>query len=221
MNSITAAINVGSVQQADTPTQSITTGQAQLGYVEKSETKFQRIKIVAYGEAAASLLQCNGPTLVSGRLQIEKYEAPEGHKENKLVLVVSQIISGLPEMKAFTCVNLIGRTGGDPDVNYFESGKVVCKPTLAVQRNKEDKDWFNLEAWGKTAETIANYVGKGSQIGVSGSIKFDTWQDRNTGADRSKPIIRVDRVELLQTKPIGGSNGSNDYATATYDDVAF
>ena len=76
------------------------------------------------------------------------------------------------------------RVGGDPDVKYFESGTVKCSLTLAVNRrtkNSDQPDWFNLEIWGKTAQIAADYVRKGSLIGVTGSLKFDRWQDRNTG----------------------------------------
>jgi single-strand DNA-binding protein len=100
-------------------------------------------------------------------------------------------------------VTLVGRVGTDPEVKYFESGTVVCNLTLAVRRrsSRDDKpDWFNLELWGKTAEIAANYVRKGSLIGVSGAIKLDHWQDRATGADRSKPVVRVDRLDLLGSK---------------------
>jgi single-strand DNA-binding protein len=100
-------------------------------------------------------------------------------------------------------VNLVGRVGGDPNVRYFESGSIVCNLTLAVDkrsRNSDQPDWFNLELWGKTAEVAASYVRKGSLIGVSGALKFDYWQDRATGTERSKPVIRVDRMELLGSK---------------------
>jgi single-strand DNA-binding protein len=46
----------------------------------------------------------------------------------------------------------------------------------------------------------ANYVRKGSQIGIKGSLKFDTWNDRNTGVARSTPVIRVDQLDLLGSK---------------------
>lgn len=100
-------------------------------------------------------------------------------------------------------VTLVGRTGRDPEVRYFESGSVVCKVTLAVDRgrkNSDEPDWFNLEMWGKTAEVAANYVKKGSLIGVTGALKLDRWQDRNTGAERVNPIIRVDQLRLLGSK---------------------
>ncbi|PSB17244.1 single-stranded DNA-binding protein [filamentous cyanobacterium CCP2] len=100
-------------------------------------------------------------------------------------------------------VTLVGRAGRDPDVRYFESGSVVCNLPLAVdraRRNSDEPDWFNLEIWGKTAEVAANYVRKGSLIGITGALKLDRWQDRATGADRSKPVIRVDQLRLLGSK---------------------
>ena len=99
-------------------------------------------------------------------------------------------------------VTLVGRAGRDPEVKYFESGTVVANLTMAVnRRNRNDEpDWFNLEIWGKQAQVAADYVKKGSLIGITGSFKFDSWKDRKTGEDRSKPVVRVDRLELLGSK---------------------
>ena len=99
-------------------------------------------------------------------------------------------------------VTLVGRAGRDPEVRYFESGTVVANLAIAVnRRNRNDEpDWFNLEIWGKQAQIAADYVKKGSLIGITGSFKLDTWKDRNTGEDRNKPVVRVDRLELLGTK---------------------
>lgn len=112
-------------------------------------------------------------------------------------------------------VTLVGRVGADPEVKYFESGTVVCNLTLAVRRrsSRDDKpDWFNLELWGKNAEVAANYVRKGSLIGISGALKLDHWQDRSSGAARSKPVVRVDRLDLL------GSKRDNESAMNYSDD---
>ena len=116
-------------------------------------------------------------------------------------------------------VTLVGRAGRDPDVKYFESGSVVCKFSLAVNRrsrNSDQPDWFNVEMWGRTAEVAANYVRKGSLIGVSGALKFDQWNDRATGALRTSPIIRVDRLELLGSKrdneaPMGSNYADDEF----------
>ena len=103
---------------------------------------------------------------------------------------------------AINSVTLVGRAGRDPEVKYFESGTVVANLTMAVnRRNREDEpDWFNLEIWGKQAQVAADYVKKGSLIGITGSFKLDRWKDRNTGEDRNKPVVRVDRLELLGSK---------------------
>jgi single-strand DNA-binding protein len=108
-------------------------------------------------------------------------------------------------------VTLVGRVGGDPDVKYFESGSVKCRLTLAVDRrsrNDDQPDWFNLELWGKTAEVAANYVRKGGLIGVTGALKLDSWQDKATGVERTSPVVRVERLELL------GSKRDNETAAA-------
>jgi len=103
---------------------------------------------------------------------------------------------------AINSVTLVGRAGRDPEVRYFESGTVVANLTMAVnRRNRDDEpDWFNLEIWGKQAQVAADYVKKGSLIGITGSFKLDSWKDRNTGEDRNKPVVRVDRLELLGSK---------------------
>ena len=103
---------------------------------------------------------------------------------------------------AINSVTLVGRAGRDPEVRYFESGTVVANLTMAVnRRNRDDEpDWFNLEIWGKQAQVAADYVKKGSLIGITGSFKLDSWKDRNTGEERTKPVVRVDRLELLGSK---------------------
>ena len=65
-------------------------------------------------------------------------------------------------------VTLVGRAGRDPEVRYFESGSMVANLTMAVNRRSRDDepDWFNLEIWGKQAQVAADYVKKGSLIGI-------------------------------------------------------
>lgn len=99
-------------------------------------------------------------------------------------------------------ITLIGRAGRDPEVKFFESGKMVASFTLAVNGYKRDDepDWFTVEIWGKQAQVAADYVRKGSQIAVIGSVKLETWTDRTTGAERSKMKVSGDRLELLGSK---------------------
>tara|TARA_B100001029_G_scaffold124862_1_gene104061 strand:+ start:323 stop:691 length:369 start_codon:yes stop_codon:yes gene_type:complete len=108
-------------------------------------------------------------------------------------------------------INLVGRAGREPDVRYFESGSVVANFTLAVNRRSRDEepDWFNLEIWGKQAQIAADYVKKGSLIGITGSFKVDTWKDKTSGEDRFKPVIKVDRLNLLGSRKDSENNTSN------------
>jgi len=110
-------------------------------------------------------------------------------------------------------INLVGRAGREPDVRYFESGSTVANFTLAVNRigKSDEPDWFNLEIWGKQAQIAADYVKKGSLVGITGSFKIDSWKDKNTGEDRFKPVVRVDRLNLLSSrKEADNSNFSNN-----------
>tara|TARA_Y100001968_G_scaffold284124_1_gene283284 strand:+ start:814 stop:1203 length:390 start_codon:yes stop_codon:yes gene_type:complete len=124
-------------------------------------------------------------------------------------------------------VTLVGRAGRDPEVRYFESGSVVANLTLAVNRRSrnDEPDWFNLEIWGKQAQVAADYVKKGSLIGIVGSFKLDSWKDRQTGEDKSKPVIRVDRLELLGSKKEAESNGfrnqSSSMGNANEEEIPF
>ena len=110
-------------------------------------------------------------------------------------------------------VNLVGRAGREPDVRYFESGSTVANFTLAVNRRSRDEepDWFNIEIWGKQAQIAADYVKKGSLIGITGSLKIDSWKDKSTGEDRFKPVIRVERLNLLGSKKDNQTN--NNYSS--------
>ena len=110
-------------------------------------------------------------------------------------------------------INLVGRAGREPDVRYFESGTTVANFTLAVNRisRNDEPDWFNLEIWGKQAQIAADYIKKGSLVGITGSFKIDSWKDKNTGEDRFKPVVRVDRLNLLSSrKETDNSNLSNN-----------
>jgi single-strand DNA-binding protein len=100
-------------------------------------------------------------------------------------------------------ITLIGRTGRDPETRFFESGSMVSNLTLAVNRpsrDDEEPDWFTLEIWGKQAQVAADYVRKGSLIGVVGRMTSERWTDRSTGEQRSKPVVKVERLALLGSR---------------------
>lgn len=67
-------------------------------------------------------------------------------------------------------VNLVGRLVREPELKYGKDGKAILKTSIAVNRNKEQTDFINIVAFGKTAELIAEYHNKGDLIALSGAI---------------------------------------------------
>lgn len=117
-------------------------------------------------------------------------------------------------------ITLVGRAGRDPEVKYFESGTMVANLSLAVNGRSKDADteWFNLEIWGKQAQVAADYVRKGSLIGVYGSVKTEKWTDRATGEEKRKTVVTVDRLQLLGGKKDGESQGREAQPPADEED---
>jgi single-strand DNA-binding protein len=174
------------------------------------------LQVTAWGERApdvmANLTQ-DSWAIVAGRLRIEQRKPPEFQLEDFYRVAMPLDRPGV------NSVALAGRAGRDPEVSYFESGVMVAKFTLAVnRRSRDDKpDWFPLEIWGQQAQVAADYVRKGSLLGITGSFKLDRWIDRTTGEERSKPVITVDRLELLGSKrDAEGGAGAGGYSAPGY-----
>ena len=177
------------------------------------------LQVTAWGNLAADAgtsIQSGGYYVLTGRLRLEKSRPPE--------LQINSFHAVTPlDAPGINIVSLVGRAGRDPEARYFESGSMVSNLSLAVNRNSRDDapDWFNLEIWGKQAQTAADYVRKGSLLGITGSFKVELWTDRSTGEERSKPVIRVDRLDLLGSRRDaegGGGAGAGGYQPAPGDD---
>lgn len=99
-------------------------------------------------------------------------------------------------------ITLVGHAGRDPEIRFFESGTVVANFTVAVNKPGRDEppDWFNIEIWGKQAQVAADYVRKGSLVGITGRMTSEQWSDRSTGEVRSKPLVKAERLALLGSK---------------------
>src|SRR3989338_6934257 len=97
---------------------------------------------------------------------------------------------------------LVGYVGKDPEMRYFDSGTVVTRLTLAVNRPVKDRqtDWFDIEIWGKSAEIAGEYVKKGSLIGIEGKVRWDSWNSKETGELNIKPMVIADNIRLLGSK---------------------
>ncbi|MBQ6127567.1 single-stranded DNA-binding protein [Candidatus Saccharibacteria bacterium] len=109
--------------------------------------------------------------------------------------------------KAIICGNLTR----DPELRATTSGTQVCSFSVAVNRvfkdasgaNKESVSYIDCTAWGKTGETIAQYAKKGTAMLVSGRLDQRSWDDKATGAKRSRVEIVVEDFNFL-----GGGEGN-------------
>ena len=99
-------------------------------------------------------------------------------------------------------VVIVGRTGQDPDMRYFESGKVKTTFSIAVNRwakDGEKTDWFNIELWDKQAEIAGEYVKKGRLVAIEGRLAISKWTDAS-GEKKERYLIRATNLRLLGGK---------------------
>jgi single-strand DNA-binding protein len=97
-------------------------------------------------------------------------------------------------------ITLVGRATGEIFTRYYESGSVCATFKLAVRRRhqKDDQDIFNLELWGGEAQKAADHVKDGTRVGIIGSVRIGNWSDIKTGKEITEPVVRVDRLEILE-----------------------
>lgn len=123
-------------------------------------------------------------------------------------------------------VILLGRLGRDPELRYTSSGTAVLSASVATNGSKKSGDvrektteWHNVVCWGRTAETWAEYLGKGSQVLLEGKLQTRKWEDAY-GHPRSTTEIVVDRFEFVGSRP-GDSVAPRANDVSTLDDVPF
>ena len=91
-----------------------------------------------------------------------------------------------------------GSLGRDWEIRYSHDGKAIAKTSMAV-KNRKDTTWINLTAFGKAAETMAQYTAKGSQLSVS--TRFDEGKYEKDGQTKYFPQFIVDQFTFCGAKP--------------------
>lgn len=137
-------------------------------------------------------------------------------------------------MASVNKVILIGNLGKDPEIRSFSNGDQVANVSLATADKWKDKqtgeakeatEWHNLVFIGRQAEIAGQYLRKGSQIYVEGSIRTRKWQDKD-GNDRYTTEVRVGSMQMLGGKPDGQQSQrvapqrAAQPAQSGFDDVA-
>lgn len=116
---------------------------------------------------------------------------------------------------------LVGRCTKKAELTYTQNGYALCKISLASNRKRKDGDkwideasFFDVVLWGKQGESLSQYLLKGQQIAVDGSIKQDRWEQ--DGQKRSRVVIEASNIQLL-----GGQkqSGTQEYSQARQEPV--
>jgi single-strand DNA-binding protein len=108
-------------------------------------------------------------------------------------------------MASVNIIILGGNLTRDPEMRFTPSGTAVAEFGVAVNRKwrdaagelKEEVSFFDCAAFGKTAETIQQYLGKGKPILIQGRLKLEQWDDRETGRKRSKVKVIVESFNFI------------------------
>jgi|SRR3989344_1594226 len=114
---------------------------------------------------------------------------------------------------------IIGNLTRDPELRSLPSGVKVCSFSVATNRVWKDKndarqestDYHNVVVFGRTAETVAQYMKKGSSILVEGRIQTRSWEDKNSGEKKYRTEIVAERTQF---GPKGSGSGSGAPAVA-------
>ena len=111
-------------------------------------------------------------------------------------------------------VTLIGRLTRDAELKYTPGGLAISSFSIAVNRRRKNGDqwvdevsYFDINLYGKPAESLKQYLTKGKQIAVDGELRQDRWE--KDGQNHSRIYIAANNVQLL-----GGNTGSSNYSNA-------
>ena len=99
----------------------------------------------------------------------------------------------------------MGNLTRDPELRYTPKGTAIARIGLAVNRvwktetgeSKEEVTFVDCDAYGKTGETIGQYLKKGSPVLVEGRLRLHTWEDKNTKQKKSKLRVDVENFNSL------------------------
>lgn len=106
-------------------------------------------------------------------------------------------------------VELLGWLGADPELRFTPGGMAICKLRIATKHIARgpggerafETDWTGVDAWDRLAERCNTYLHKGSRVMIMGSLRTDSWEDRESGQRRSRTYVRAEQVLFLDARP--------------------
>ncbi|MFJ7700020.1 single-stranded DNA-binding protein [Lysinibacillus fusiformis] len=118
-------------------------------------------------------------------------------------------------------VVLVGRLTKDPELRYTPNGIASCRFTVAVnrtfqnQQGEREADFINCQAWRKHAENLANFMKKGSLIGLEGKIQTGSYEGQDGKKIYTTDVV-ADSIQFLEPRnSTGGSQGASNYESST------
>jgi single-strand DNA-binding protein len=128
-------------------------------------------------------------------------------------------------MASVNKVILVGRLGKDPEVRSTPSGVTVAKFTIATDEKFTDRsgekqertEWHNIVAWNKLGEICGQYLRKGKLVYIEGSIRTDSWDDKESGQKKYRTEIIANAMQMLDRRgdEEGGSGGGSSYGAGS------
>lgn len=117
---------------------------------------------------------------------------------------------------SFNKVLLMGNLTRDVEIRHTPSNTAVGNFGIAVNRRyktqsgeqREEVTFVDCEAWGRTAEVMAQYLVKGRPVFIEGRLKLDQWEDKGGGGKRSKLSVVVENFQFVDSGQGGGGSGS-------------
>lgn len=112
-------------------------------------------------------------------------------------------------------VILVGRLGKDPEIRSTPQGTSVAKFTMATDEKFTDRagekqertEWHNIVAWGKLGEICGQYLKKGKLVYIEGSIRTDSWDDKESGQKKYRTEIVANTMKMLDRRGDEGGGG--------------
>ena len=129
-------------------------------------------------------------------------------------------------MSSYNKVLLIGHFTRDPELRFLPNNTAVCDFGLAVNdryQNKQTQEWedrpnfVDVTAFGRTTENINKFFGKGRPIFIEGKLRFEQWEDRQSGQKRSKLKVVVDVWQFVDSDRGGRDGSGEDSGGNTHD----
>ncbi len=125
-------------------------------------------------------------------------------------------------MASFNKVILVGNLTRDPELRYTPKGTAIARIGIAVNRTwtsetgekKEETTFVDVDAFGKQAEVLAQYLRKGRALLIEGRLRYDTWDDKQTGQKRSKLSVVLESFSFLDSGSRTAEGGAASPAAA-------